>query len=91
MGLTRVEKIMVLDWGQSEMALNSCLEELEGRMTLKRMWKLILQARQKRGTMRGGEQCSWISCSGQHSTEGGRNLDFFFHRNGEKLANSSQI
>ena len=56
MGLTRVEKIMVLDWGQSEIALNSCLEELEGRMTLKRMWKLILHARNKRGTMSGGEQ-----------------------------------
>ena len=58
MALTRVEKIMVLDWGQSEITLNSCLEELEGRMTLKRMWKLIPQARKKRGTLSGGEQCS---------------------------------
>ena len=28
MGLTRVEKVMVLDWGQFEMAVNSCLEDL---------------------------------------------------------------
>ena len=38
---TRVEKIMVLDWGQSEMVVNSCLEDMEGRMRLRRMWKLV--------------------------------------------------
>ena len=27
MGLTGVEKIMVLDWGRCEMVVNSCLEE----------------------------------------------------------------
>ena len=42
----RVEKIMVLEWGQSEM-VNSCLEDLEVRMRLKRMWKLIPQAKKK--------------------------------------------
>ena len=41
--LTRVENIMVLDWGRSEMVVNSCLEDLEGRMRLKRMWKLVPQ------------------------------------------------
>ena len=29
-GLMNVEKIMVLDWGRSEMVVNSCLEDLEG-------------------------------------------------------------
>ena len=29
--LTRAEKVMVLDWGQSEVAVNSCVEYLEGR------------------------------------------------------------
>ena len=33
MGLTRVEWV-VLDWGRSEMVVNSCLEYLEGRMRL---------------------------------------------------------
>ena len=47
-GLTRVEKIMVLNWGQSEMAVNFCLEYLEGKMRLKRVWKLMPQVRKKR-------------------------------------------
>ena len=49
MGLTWVEKIMVLDGGRSEMVVNSCLEDLEGRMRLKRMWKFVPQAGKKRG------------------------------------------
>ena len=36
-GLTRVAKIMDFEWGTSEMVVNSCLEDLEGRMRLKRM------------------------------------------------------
>ena len=40
-GFTRVEKIMILEWGRSEMVVNSYLEDLGGRMRLKRMWKLI--------------------------------------------------
>ena len=47
MGLTRAEKIMVLDWRRSEMA-NSCIEDPEVRLRLKGMWKLILQAGIKR-------------------------------------------
>ena len=46
--LMRVEMIMVLDCGQSEMVLNSCLEYVEGRMKLKRMWKLIPQVGKKK-------------------------------------------
>ena len=42
-GLTRAENIMVLDGGRSEMVLNSCLEDLEGRIRLKGMWKLVPQ------------------------------------------------
>ena len=41
MGLIRVEKIMLLDWGWSEVVVDSCLEDLEGRMRLKKMWKFI--------------------------------------------------
>ena len=41
--LTRIEKTMVSDGGRSEMTVNSCLEDLEGRMRLKRMWKFVLQ------------------------------------------------
>ena len=48
--LTRVEKIMAYDWGWPEMVDNSCLEDLEGRMRLKRMWKSIAQAGKKGGT-----------------------------------------
>ena len=47
MGLKRVEKIMVLDWGQSEMVVNSCLEDVERRKRLKRMWKLVPQVVKK--------------------------------------------
>ena len=46
-GLTRVEKITVLDWGQSEMVVKSCLEDLEGRVILRRMWKFGPQAAKK--------------------------------------------
>ena len=49
--LTRVEKIMVLDCRRSEMVVNSSLGELEGRMRLMRMCKLIQQVgKKKRGT-----------------------------------------
>ena len=48
-GLTRVEKMMDWDWGLSEMAVNSCLEYLEGRMTLKGMLMLVPPVG-KRGT-----------------------------------------
>ena len=44
----KVEKIMVWDWGGSEMLVNSCLEDLEGRMRLKRMWKLVPQVVKER-------------------------------------------
>ena len=47
-GLTRVEKIMVWDWGRSKMVVNSCIEDREGRMRLKRMWKLVPKAGEKR-------------------------------------------
>ena len=47
-GLMGVKKIMVLDEGLSEMVVNSCLEDLEGRMKLKRMWKLIPKAGKKK-------------------------------------------
>ena len=40
--LTWVEKIMVLVWGHSEMVVNSCLEDLKGRMGLKKMGKLLM-------------------------------------------------
>ena len=55
-GLKGVEKIMVLDggmvlvgmiMGRYEMALNSCLEALEGIMRLKRMWKVVPHAGKK--------------------------------------------
>ena len=36
--------------------VNSCLEELEGRMRLKRMWKLIPQVGKMEEEMSGGEQ-----------------------------------
>ena len=44
--LERVEKIMVLDWGWSEMVVNSCPEDVVGR--LKIMWKLVLKVGEKR-------------------------------------------
>ena len=43
----RVEKIMVLDWGRSEMVVNSCFQDLEVGMRLKRMWKLMPQMGEK--------------------------------------------
>jgi len=42
------KRITVLVWGRSEIVVNGCLEDLEGRMRLKRMWKLIPQAGEKR-------------------------------------------
>ena len=47
MGLTRTEKV-VSDWALSEMVVNSCLKDLEGRMTLKRMLKLVPQVGKKK-------------------------------------------
>ena len=43
LGLKRIKNIIVLDFGQSEMVVNSCLEDVEGRMGLKRMWKAVPQ------------------------------------------------
>ena len=37
------KKIMVLNWGRSEIVVNSCFEGLEGRMRLKTMWKMVPQ------------------------------------------------
>ena len=39
---------MVLDWGRSEMMVNRCLEDLEGRMRLKRTWRLVPEVEKKR-------------------------------------------
>ena len=52
----RVEKIMVLDWRLYEMVMNSCLQDLDGRIRLKRMWKLVPHVGKKEEQMRGGEQ-----------------------------------
>ena len=49
MRLTRGEKIMVLDWGRCEMVMNSCFEDLEESMRVKRMWKLIPRVEKKEG------------------------------------------
>ena len=56
MQLTRVKKIMVLNWGRSEIVVNSYLEDLEGRMRWKRMWKLIPQVRKEEELMSGSKQ-----------------------------------
>ena len=48
MGLMRVENIMVLNWGRSEIVVNSSLEDLEVRLTLNRMCKLVPQVGEKR-------------------------------------------
>jgi len=45
-GLTRTENI-VSDWALSEMVVNSCLEDLDGRMRLKRIWKLVPEVGKK--------------------------------------------
>ena len=45
--LTRVEKIMLLDWRRSEMVVNSCLDNLEGRMR----YGSDFPRRRKRGTI----------------------------------------
>ena len=49
------------------MVVNSCPDDLEGKMTLKRMWKLFPQIR-KRERITGGEQ--WFCILGV-SREGG--------------------
>ena len=46
-GLIGVEKIMVLNGGRQEMVVNSCFEELEGRMGLKRAWEFVSEVRKK--------------------------------------------
>ena len=51
-GLTRVKR----SWFMTEMAVNSYLEDVEGRMRLKRMWKLIPRWEKKEEQMSGGEQ-----------------------------------
>ena len=38
---TVVEKIKILDGGRSEMVVNSCFEDLEGGVGLKRVWEFI--------------------------------------------------
>ena len=43
-----VEKIMVLDGGFNTMVVQSCFEDLEGGMGLKRVWRFIPKARKKR-------------------------------------------
>ena len=48
--------IMVLKWERSEMVVNSCLEVLEGRMRLKKMWKLGPHEGKEEEQMNGGEQ-----------------------------------
>ena len=42
------------------MVVNIGLEDLEGRVRLKRMWVLIPQVGKNEEQMSGGEQCSWI-------------------------------
>ena len=42
------------------MVVNSCLEDMEGRMRLKSMWKLGAQVGKKEEQMSGGEQRFWI-------------------------------
>ena len=58
-GLKRVERFMVLDWGRSEMVMNSCFEDLEGRMRWKRMWKLVPQVGQVRAACDGWKHLAW--------------------------------
>jgi len=43
------------------MVVNIGLEDLEGRVRLKRMWVLIPQVGKNEEQMSGGEQWSWIS------------------------------
>ena len=44
-----VEKIVVLDGGRYEMVLNSCFEDLEGRVGLKRVWDFVPKVGKKIG------------------------------------------
>ena len=41
---------MVLDGAWPKMENHNCLEDLEGRMRLKRLWKLVSQVGKRRGT-----------------------------------------
>ena len=47
-GLTGVEKIEDLDGGRSEVVVNSCFEDLEGRIGLRREWEFIPKVGKKR-------------------------------------------
>ena len=39
---------MVLDGGREEVVVNSCFEDLEGRMGLKRVWEFVPKAGKKK-------------------------------------------
>ena len=43
-----VEKIVAVDEGREEMVVNSCFEDLEGRVGLKRVWEFVPKAGKKR-------------------------------------------
>ena len=47
-GLTGVVKINILDGGRYEMVVNSCFEDLEGGVGLKRVWEFVPEAGKKR-------------------------------------------
>ena len=42
-----MEKIVVLDGGRLEVVVNSCFEDLEGRVGLKRVWEFVPKAGKK--------------------------------------------
>ena len=46
--LTGAENIIVFEWGRSDMVGKGCLEDLDGRMRLKKMWQLVPQVGEKR-------------------------------------------
>ena len=43
-----MEKIVVLDGGRQEVVVNSCFEDLEGRVGLKKVWEFIPKVGEKR-------------------------------------------
>ncbi len=43
-----VKNIMVWDGGRSEMVVNSCFEDLEGGVGLKRVWEFVPKVGKKR-------------------------------------------
>ena len=47
-GLTGVQKIKILDGGRYEMVVNSCFEDVEGRVGLKRVWEFVPEVGKKR-------------------------------------------